>query len=70
MSIDDTLYTPYEGYVTELGEIDGVRTVSILNDHFTYHAFTGDDMFELSDTQNPFPKLDLGNEPSAFTFDD
>jgi hypothetical protein len=67
MSIDDAPYTSYGGYITELGEIDGIKTVSILNDHSAYHAFTRDDM---SDTHNPFPKLDLENEPSAFTFND
>jgi hypothetical protein len=54
---------PYRAYMTELGEIDGVQTVSILNDHSAYHAFTRDDMFKLSSTQNPQTIF------SAFTFD-
>jgi hypothetical protein len=65
MSIDDAPYTLYRGYMTELGEINGIQTVSILNDHFTYYAFTRDNMFKLSDIQNPFY-----NKPSTFIFDD
>jgi hypothetical protein len=56
--------------MTELGEIDGIQIVSILNNQSAYHAFTRDDMFKLSDKHNQFPKPDLGNEPSAFTFND
>jgi hypothetical protein len=70
MSIDDAPYTPYGGYMTKLGEIDGIQPVSILNNHSAYHVFTRDDMFKLSDIHNPFPKPDLGNEPSSFTFND
>jgi hypothetical protein len=50
MKIDDA---PYDTYLTELGEINGIQTVSILNDHSAYHAFTRDDMFKLSDIQTP-----------------
>jgi hypothetical protein len=42
MSIDDV----HEGYTTELGEIDGIQTVAILNDQSAYHAFTKHDVFE------------------------
>src|SRR6266536_6098530 len=70
ISIDNALYTPYRGYMTELGEINGIQTVSILNDHSTYYTFTRDDMFKWSDTQDLFPKPGLGSEPSAFTFND
>jgi hypothetical protein len=47
MTIEEALY---KAYITELGEIDGVQTVSILNDHFAYYTFTRDDMFKLSST--------------------
>ena len=39
--------------------------VSIFNDHFTYYVFTKDDIFKLSNTQNPFH-----NKPFVFIFDD
>ena len=68
ISINNALYTLYRGYMTELGEIDSIQTVSILNNHSAYHMFTRDDMFKLSDTQTPFLKPGLGNEPSTFTF--
>jgi hypothetical protein len=59
MTMEEALY---KAYITELGEIDGVQTVSILNNHSTYHVFTRDDMFKLSSTQN------LQMIFSAFTF--
>jgi hypothetical protein len=43
MSIDDNVH---EGYLTELGEVDGLQTVSILNDQSAYHVFTKDNIFE------------------------
>jgi hypothetical protein len=54
---------PYRAYITELGEIDGVQTVFILNDHSVYYTFTRDNMFKLSSTQNPQTIF------FAFTFD-
>jgi hypothetical protein len=42
MFIDDV----HEGYVTELGEIDGIQTVAILNNQSAYHAFTKHDVFK------------------------
>ena len=39
--------------------------VSILNNHSAYYTFTRDNIFKLSDTQNPYP-----NKPFAFTFND
>src|SRR3982074_3549516 len=62
MSIEEVPYTTHGGYMIELGEIDGIQTVSILNNQSVYHAFTGDDIFQL-------PPLD--EQPpvsSAFTF--
>jgi hypothetical protein len=49
ISIEEALY---RAYITELGEINGIQTVSILNDHSAYHIFTRDDMFKLSSTYN------------------
>ena len=63
MSINNALYTLYRGYITELGEINGIQIVSIFNDYSTYYIFTRDNMFKLSIIQNLFP-----NKPSAFTF--
>jgi hypothetical protein len=36
----------HEGYVTELGEIDGIQTVAILNDQSVYYVFTKHNVFE------------------------
>jgi hypothetical protein len=49
LSIKEALY---RAYATELGEINGIQTVFILNDHFVYYVFTRDDMFKLSSTYN------------------
>jgi hypothetical protein len=49
ISIEKALY---KAYITELGEINGIQTVFILNDHFVYYVFTKDDMFKLSNTYN------------------
>jgi hypothetical protein len=62
MTIEEALYG---AYMTELGEIDGVQTVFILNDYSVYYVFTRDDMFKLLSTQNPQTNLTF----SAFTFD-
>jgi hypothetical protein len=53
---------PYEAYTTELGEINGIQTVSILNDYSVYYVFTRDNMFKLSSTYNLLISF-------AFTFD-
>jgi hypothetical protein len=52
----------YKAYTTELREINGIQTVSILNDHSVYYTFTRDNMFKLSSTYNSLIS-------SAFTFD-
>src|SRR6266536_4446306 len=70
ISINDALYTPYRGYMTELGEINSIQTVSILNNHSTYHTFTRDNMFKWFNTQDSFPKPGLGSKPSVFIFND
>jgi hypothetical protein len=59
ISIEEALY---RAYITELGEINGIQTVSILNDHSIYYIFTRDNMFKLFSTYNPLIS-------SAFTFD-
>jgi hypothetical protein len=59
ISMEEALY---RAYTTELGEINGIQTVSILNDHSAYHVFTRDNMFKLFSTHNPLIS-------SAFTFD-
>ena len=44
-------FVPYnQSYITELGEIDGVQMISVLNDHSTYHLFTHDSKLEPRDT--------------------
>jgi hypothetical protein len=58
ISIEEALY---KAYTTELGEINGIQTVSILNNHSAYYTFTRDNMFKLSSTYNPLIS-------SAFTF--
>jgi hypothetical protein len=60
MTMEEALY---RAYITELGEIDGVQTVFILNNHSVYYIFTKDNMFKLSSTQNPQTIF------SVFTFD-
>ena len=42
----------FDNYVTELGEINGIQTVSILNDYFVYYAFIRHNMFKLFSTYN------------------
>jgi hypothetical protein len=59
MSIEEALY---RAYITELGEINGIQTVFILNDYSAYYIFTRDDMFKLFNTHNPLIS-------SAFIFD-
>jgi hypothetical protein len=65
MDMEESPDTPYDNYLTELGEINGIQTVSILNDQSVYHAFTKNDIFRLpTDKQTPV------SESSTFTFDD
>ncbi|KAJ5082065.1 hypothetical protein N7532_011108 [Penicillium argentinense] len=42
MTIEDD---EHEGFLTEIGQVDGIRTISILNDQSAYHFFTKDDIF-------------------------
>ena len=55
MSIDNALYSLYRSYITELGEIDNIQIVFILNNHSAYYAFTKDNIFK---QQNLLLKLD------------
>ena len=48
MNINDAPYTLYKGYITELGEINGIQIVSILNNYSAYYMFTRDNIFKLS----------------------
>ena len=48
-----------EQFLTEQGDINGLQTVSILNNYLAYYAFTKNDLFTQDDTT--FHKLDLGN---------
>jgi hypothetical protein len=57
MAMDDGIH---EGYLTEIGDIDGVQTVSILNDQSVYHAFTKEDVFKTEPTATA----------DVFTFED
>ena len=63
ISIDDALYTLYKSYMIELREINGIQTVSILNNHSAYYTFTRNNIFKLSNIQNLF-----SNKPSIFIF--
>ena len=65
ISINDAPYTLYKSYIIKLGEIDGIQTISILNNYFTYHMFTRNDIFKLSNIQNLF-----SNKPFVFIFND
>jgi hypothetical protein len=52
ISIEDYPYDdPYDVYLTDFGEINGIQAVSILNDQSAYHMFTKDDVFKSSDNQ-------------------
>jgi hypothetical protein len=42
MFIDDV----HKGYITKLGEINGIQTVAILNDQSVYYALIKDDVFD------------------------
>jgi hypothetical protein len=68
MTMEEALY---RAYITELGEIDGVQTIFILNDHSVYHVFMKDNMFKLSSTQNPqtiFFAFIFDNRYSSYEF--
>jgi hypothetical protein len=62
ISIEEALY---KTYITELGKVNSVQTVSILNDYSAYYTFTRDNIFKLPSTQNPQTNLTF----SVFTFD-
>ena len=53
LSVEEVPTVQEEQFMTEWGEVNGPRTISILNDHSAYHAFTKSD---------PFHKPGVGNE--------
>lgn len=65
MNIEDAPYDPCEGYMTEIGEVNGAQIVSILNDHSTYHLFTRDTQFKLPESSRL-----VEVETATFTFED
>jgi hypothetical protein len=46
MLTDISIDNVYKGYVTELGEINSIQTIAILNNQSAYYAFTKDNVFE------------------------
>jgi hypothetical protein len=58
MAVDENEdFYDFDNYVTELGEINGLETVAILNDYSVFHSLTKTDVFNLP------------AEPLAFIFD-
>jgi hypothetical protein len=55
----------YEHFVTELGEVNGAKTVSALNDQSVRHIMTKQDIFHSYETLLTFPY-----EMSVFTFEE
>jgi hypothetical protein len=53
--------------MTELGEVNGIQTVSFLNDQSTYHAFTRHDIFHQNDDPGSTP-LPLVPTPDSESF--
>ncbi|KAI9034762.1 uncharacterized protein KD926_005695 [Aspergillus affinis] len=51
----------HEGFLTEIGQVNGIRTISILNDQSVYHFFTKNDIF--------YQRQADGQAIEAFTFD-
>jgi hypothetical protein len=46
MLMDMFINNVHKGYMTELGEINGIQTVAILNNQSVYYAFTKDNVFD------------------------
>ncbi|KAJ5904893.1 uncharacterized protein N7473_001809 [Penicillium subrubescens] len=66
MTIEDD---EHEGFFTELGEVDGIRMISILNDQSAYHFFTKDDIFQQRQANGQAIEVfTLDNRYSADTF--
>jgi hypothetical protein len=66
MTIEDD---EHEGFLTELGEVDGSRIISILNDQSTYHFFTKDDIFQQRQADGQAVEVfTLDNRYSSDTF--
>ncbi|KAJ5900234.1 uncharacterized protein N7473_004304 [Penicillium subrubescens] len=59
----------HKGFLTELGEVDGIRIISILNDQSAYHFFTKDDIFQQRQANGQAIKVfTLDNRYSSDTF--
>ncbi|KAI0994430.1 hypothetical protein K3495_g13752, partial [Podosphaera aphanis] len=43
----------YDNYLAEMGEINGIETVAILNDQSAFHAITKEDIFITQEAQTP-----------------
>jgi hypothetical protein len=55
--------------LTELGEVDGARTISILNDQSAYHFFTKNDIFQQRQAvEQAMGVFTLGNRYSSDVF--
>ena len=66
MTIEDD---EHEEFLTELGEVDGARTISILNNQSAYHFFTKDDIFQQRQVdEQAIEVFTLDNRYSSDTF--
>ncbi|KAJ5135453.1 uncharacterized protein N7515_004731 [Penicillium bovifimosum] len=64
MAIDDE----HEGFMTEIGEVDGTKTISILNNQSTYHFLTKDDIFQQQPDGQTTEVFTLDNRYSSDNF--
>jgi hypothetical protein len=64
MSINDV----HKGYVTELGEINSIQTVAILNNQLAYHAFTKHDVFKQQVNKHTIDVFTFKGRYSSDTF--
>ncbi|EAW21010.1 GAG-pre-integrase domain-containing protein [Aspergillus fischeri NRRL 181] len=66
MTIEDD---EHKGFLTELGEVDGIRMISILNDQSAYHFFTKGDIFQQRQADRQAMEVfTLDNRYSSDTF--
>ena len=66
MTIEDI---EHEGFLTEIGQVDGIRMISILNDQSAYHFFTKDDIFHQRQADGQAMEVfTLDNRYSSDTF--
>ena len=62
MNIKEDPNILYRTYITELGKINSIQTVAILNDYSAYYMFTRDTTFKILDIDNLFCKIVLINK--------